>query len=191
MNGKQQIRSISGQYPDQALDKVLQAIALILLGVLAITLHARLRYPLSLPGHHGMEFMAILVAGRMLSNLKYAGSFTSLGTGLILLFPIFGFKDPFMGFNFMLPGLVIDAAYLVVRNNKYLPYFLAFFSAVAYASIPISRIVLQDFSGYVYPNLQKYGTPLYPLFSHAFFGLIGGFAGIGISFIIKPKKRVS
>lgn len=38
---------------------------LVALGVLTIVLHETFHYPLKLPGHHGLEGMALLALGRL------------------------------------------------------------------------------------------------------------------------------
>lgn len=121
---------------------VAEYIILFGLGILAILLHARLRTPLNIPGHHGLEFMAILMAGRVASKIKWASSISSLGIGFVLLFPVFGFKDPFMGFNYMLPGLFIDVFYNLTRNLKWQILILSLVAGLAYFTIPLSRLFI-------------------------------------------------
>jgi len=55
--------------------------------------------------------MALLMLGRLSSNLRFASTLSSFGIGLLLLFPVFGFNDPMMGFNMMLPGFLLDFSY--------------------------------------------------------------------------------
>ena len=167
---------------------VAEYIILFGLGILAILLHARLRTPLNIPGHHGLEFMAILMAGRVASKIKWASSISSLGIGFVLLFPVFGFNDPFMGFNYMLPGLFIDVFYNLTRNLKWQILILSLVAGLAYFTIPLSRLFIHALTGYPYASFLKFGY-FVPVVYYFMFGLAGGFTGAGITIAIINKIR--
>lgn len=185
MTGNVQQKSLSKTYlTNRSLAKVLEIILLLLAGVLAIVLHARLRTPLNIPGHHGMEFMAIILAARLSSNMKWASSISALGIGIFILFPVLGFKDPMMGFNYMLPCFFMDIAYNFTQDKKYRNLFLVIAAGLAYMLIPLSRIITTISTGYPYSTFLKHGfvTPLATFF---LFGLMGGVLGTGMYFIGK------
>jgi len=186
MNGKQLQKNISGRTISTSVPLILEYLALFGLGIVAILLHARLRTPLNIPGHHGLEFMALLMAGRVASRVKWAGTISALGIGFILLFPVFGFKDPFMGINYMFPGIVLDIFFILTRNFRWQLLILALISGVAYFTIPFSRLIIHIFTGYPYSSFLKYGY-LIPLANFFIFGLAGGFVGAGIPKAIKQK----
>jgi len=188
MSGKQHQKSISVLSHSSVYGHVAEYVILFGLGILAILLHARLRTPLNIPGHHGLEFMAILMAGRVASNIKWASSVSSLGIGFILLFPVFGFKDPLMGFNYMLPGLFIDVFYNLIRHFKWQMLILSFIAGLAYFTIPLSRLFIHALTGYPYSSFLKFGYFI-PVVNYFFFGLAGGFTGAGITIAIKNKIR--
>lgn len=189
MDGKQLIRTLSGENTKSVWLSVAEYLALFGVGILAILLHARLRTPLNMPGHHGLEFMALLMAGRVVSKIKWASSISSLGIGFILLFPVFGFKDPFMGVNFMIPGLIIDIIYNLTRQFKWQLLVMALSAGIAYLSIPISRFIIHLISGFPYTSFLKFGYVI-PMINHFLFGLAGGFLGAGVtqSLINKIKR---
>jgi len=149
-------------------------------GIIAILLHSRFKSPLNVPGHHGMEFMALLMAGRTASKIPWASSMSSLGIGFILLFPLFGFHDPFMGTTYMLPGFFIDIFYNLVKQFKWQLLILVVVSGLAYITIPLSRILIHAISGYPYSSFIRYGYIL-PLISFFIFGMAGGFVGTGVT----------
>ena len=91
MDGQTHQKSVFGLSRSQTREQILEGLLMTVLGMIAILLHARLKYPLSIPGHHGLEFMAILMAGRTLSKSRLATTYSSLGIGLMLFFPVFGF----------------------------------------------------------------------------------------------------
>jgi len=186
MNGKPLEKIISGRSLSGSVPVVVEYLILFGIGIIAILLHSRLRTPLNMPGHHGLEFMALLMAGRAASNMKWASSLSSLGIGFILLFPLFGFKDPFMGINYMLPGFTIDVVYNLARNFKYQLLILALISGLAYFMIPLSRLLLSAITGYPYQAFIKHGY-FVTIAGFFAFGLAGGFAGAGITKLILPK----
>jgi len=185
MTGNVQQKSLSKTYlTNRTLAKVLEVILLLLAGILAIVLHARLRTPLNIPGHHGIEFMAIILAARLSSNIKWASSISALGIGIFILFPVLGFKDPMMGFNYMLPCFFVDIAYNSIQNKKYGNLILALPAGIGYMLIPLSRIITNVLTGYPYGSFLKYGF-ITPLATFLLFGLMGGILGTGIYFIGK------
>ncbi len=186
MNGNVLQRSWSGLSHRSWTRILLESLLLMGLGAIAIALHTKLRIPLNIPGKHGIIFMAIFVAARLSSNLRYASSITSLGIGVLLLFPM-GFSDPFAGFNYMLPGIALDVFYLNLPGWRRKVLFLALIAGIGYMLIPLSRIILMTFTGAIYPGFVKHGV-LTPLLFFLF-GSVGGFLGTGVSrLIFKPKN---
>jgi hypothetical protein len=189
INGKVLTKTWSGLSHRTWISVVLESLLLMIIGAVAVTLHARMRTPLNIPGHHGLEFMAIFILARMGSNLKFAASISSLGIGMLLLFPILGFKDPFIGFNYMLPGFLLDALYISSPRLKRNLIFLSIISGLAYFMIPLSRLVLMATTGFPYNSFIKHGFFL-TLLSFLLFGMAGGFLGAGlVSSIRKLRKK--
>jgi hypothetical protein len=178
--GKPQAKTISGLTLNRNLALLLEVLFLLGIGAVAILLHARLRTPLNIPGHHGIEFMALLLLGRMTSNLRFASTISSIGIGLLLLFPAFGFHDPMMGFNYMLPGFFLDTYYQLGGKYKKNVWFLGVAAGLSFITIPFSRLIISASTGYPYGAFIKHGLAA-PFFSYLFFGLLGGFFGTGIS----------
>jgi hypothetical protein len=189
MNGKPLQKIISAPSLSGTVPVAIEYLILFSVGIISILLHARLRTPLNLPGHHGLEFMAILMAGRVTSRIKWASSISSLGIGFILLFPAFGFKDPFAGINYMFPGIVIDIIYFLTRQFKWQMLILALISGFAYFTIPFNRLLIHLISGYPYEAFNKHGY-LIPLAGFFIFGMAGGFTGAGItSYLLKRFNK--
>lgn len=180
MDGKQLTKTLYGQSTKSIWFSIAEYLVLFGVGIVAILLHSRFKSPLSIPGHHGLEFMALLMAGRTASKVPWASSISSLGIGFILLFPVFGFKDPLMGMSYMIPGFIIDIFFNLSKNCKWQILMLAIASGLAYFTIPLSRILIHVFSGFPYSSFIKYGYVL-PLISFFIFGLAGGFVGSGIT----------
>lgn len=180
MNGNVQQKSLLKEYlTNKTVAKTLEVIMLFLAGALAIVLHARLRIPMNIPGHHGMEFMAIILAARLSSKMRWASSISAIGIGIFILFPILGFNDPMMGFNYMLPCFFMDFAWQNTPFKKYANILLAIAAGFAYMLIPISRIITTFTTGYPYASFIKHGY-MTPVFTFLIFGFLGGLLGTGV-----------
>lgn len=185
MSGDVQQKSLSRAFlTNQTLSNLLEISLLFLSGILAIVLHARFRTPINVPGHHGLEFMAIILAARLGARMKWASSISALGIGVFALFPVLGFKDPMMGFNYMLPCVFIDFAYNNIKGKTYRNLLLPLAAGVGYMLIPVSRIITTLITGYPYSSFLKHGF-VTPLATFLLFGLLGGILGTGIYLTIK------
>ncbi len=180
MNGNVQQKSLlRASQTNLSTAKILEITLLFLAGVLAIVLHERLRNPINIPGHHGIEFMAIILAVRLTSKMKWAASISALGIGIFILFPVLGFKDPMMGFNYMLPCFFMDLAYNFVPTKKYRNLILVFAAGLGYMLIPFSRLLVTLSTGYPYSSFLKHGF-VTPVLTFMLFGILGGLLGTGI-----------
>lgn len=180
MNGNVQQKSLSKAFQTKLTTaKVLETTLLFLAGVFAIVLHERLRNPISIPGHHGIEFMAIILAARLSSKMKWAASISALGIGIFILFPVLGFKDPMMGFNYMLPCFFMDLAYNYAPVKKYRNLVLIVAAGIGYMLIPFSRLLFTLSTGYPYSSFLKHGF-ITPIVTFMLFGILGGLLGTGI-----------
>jgi len=190
MNGKHYQKTISVKSHSKVLPRILEILLLLGAGMIAILLHVRFRTPFSIPGHHGLEFMAILMLARVRSNLRFASSISSLGIGLLLIFPVFGFSDPMAGFNYMLPGILLDVLYRAFPGERKHFIFIGIIAGLAYFTIPFSRLMIHLSTGYPYGTFIKYGTwgPLLSFFS---FGMIGGILGFSFDRGVRKLKMKS
>jgi len=180
MSGNVQQKSLSKEFlTNKTLANVLEIILLLLAGVMAIVLHARLRTPINISGHHGIEFMAIIIAARLSSKMKWASSISALGIGIFILFPVLGFKNPMMGFNYMLPLFLVDIAYNFIKSEKHRNLVIALAAGFGYMLVPLSRIALMLSTGYPYSTVLRHGF-VTPVLAFFFFGLLGGLLGTGL-----------
>lgn len=166
-----------------AIPKSVEWVLLFLFGALAILAHSKLRIPLRIPGHHGLEFMLLMLIGRGLSEEKFASSIFSLGVASLIFIPGLGFKDPFMTMVYILPGIAMDFFYLTLVKSIRKDWVLALASGFSYALIPIFRVLISSLTGFIYPSLM--GGIFYPIILHFIFGSVGGFLGYKISHSIK------
>lgn len=186
MNGKLQQRTISRVFPVST--SVLEVLLLAILGVVAVVLRAKLRIPLQIPGHHGLEVMAILMIGRKASALPVATSISTLAASLMVLFPFMGFSDPFMPVVYILMGVVIDVLYRFVRLFRENLILFSLLGGIAYMVIPLSRIVVHFTTGYQYPSFARAGY-LTPVLTHFLFGAGGALLGGAIVYAARQVKK--
>jgi hypothetical protein len=183
MNGKPQVKSISKALPVNTV--VLEILLLSLLGLLAMVIRARLRVPIQMPGHHGLEVMAILMIGRKITQIPMATTIATLAGGLSSLLPFMGFSDPFMPVIYILLGVVTDLFYMLVPAfRKYFALFVLL-GGIAYMIIPLSRILIVSTGLYQYPSLVRNGF-LYPVLTHFLFGTGG--AALGGALVLAGKR---
>ncbi len=189
MNGKLQVKTISKVSVSKELFTTIAEVFLLLgLGVLAITLHAYLRYPLNLPGHHGIEFMALLIFGSKISRLKASTSVFSLGVGIFLMFPLIGIKDPFAPLVYMMPGFLFYFSTLAFKNLKNKFWFIALIGGIAYTAIPLTRFIIMIVINYPYKSLITHGA-LYVIACFFAFGLVGTLFTTGIFKTFNKKNN--
>ncbi len=180
MNGSVQQRNLSREFlTSLTIERILEVLLLIIAGALAIVIHARLRTPINIPGHHGIEFMAIILGARLSSDIKWASSISALGIGIFILFPVLGFKDPMMGLNYMLPCFAIDLAYNYSPKGRYKNLFIMLAAGFGYMMIPLSRVIITFSTGYPYSSFIKHGF-FTPFATFLIFGFLGGALGTGI-----------
>jgi len=185
MSGKSQVKTLSKAFQIRPLTTTLEIILMIGLGMLAIFLHAKLRTPLKLPGHHGLEFMAIIIAGRYFSRTKIATSFSALGIACLAFIPALGFKDPFMALVLTVPCFMIDILFNWIKNKRTIVVILALIAGLSYLTIPITRFIIQSTTGFVYSSLLS--GLAFPVLTHFAFGFVGGLIGAGLMHGIKEK----
>lgn len=164
---------------------VLEILLLMMAGGLVAYMHFTVRIPLNIPGHHGLEFMAVYALVRLTSRLPYAATITMLGTGIMMLIPGAGGGSMLHGFSYLLPGLILDLAYYIGKDKIRNLIVIAMLSGLAYMCIPLTRAFLNSISGYPYMAFVKYGIA-YTTLSFFFFGMMGGVLGYGL-FAIKES----
>ena len=190
MNGISFQKSASKAFPIENTLSWWEALLLISSGALAVFLHHIFRPPLCLPGHHGIEWMALLIMGRSLSRFRGAGSLASLGAAGMSMLPVWGAShDPFIWLIYLLPGPVMDLAF------RYLPrfagkfWFLALLGGLAHVTKPVARLIITVLSGWSLGSF-RYGV-VYPITSHLLYGLIGGLLGALLVFGIQHLSTKS
>jgi hypothetical protein len=149
---------------------------LVSLGVAIVLLEQAFRWPLQLPGHHGLEAMALLVFGRLSCTNPWSA--TLVGASAAVAAPFVGADHGvLMPLFYVLPGIVLDAGYrLWPRLVSQALLFLPLVAAVAFASKPVVRVVANQLFGMPFGSLRA--GPVYPILTHLMFGFLGALAAV-------------
>lgn len=176
--GNQSAKTISGPFrADIAL--VLQILILFAAGFSAVILHARFRNPIGIPGHHGLEFMALATATALSFRFRLRGVVFSLGAGAALFLPFLGFTDPFAEIVFLLPAIILCLLADAFRFKSKIALIVLFaFGGIAYMAIPVARLIIHAATGFPYKSLLM--SPVYATAMHFVFGVAGTILGYSI-----------
>ena len=153
-----------------------RALFLVTLGVGIAALEQAFRWPLQMPGHHGLEAMALLVLGRLSCTNPWSA--TLVGASAAVAAPMMGAEHGvLMPLFYVLPGLVLDLGYrfwpqLASRSLLLLPLL----GAIAFASKPITRALANQLFGMQFGSLRA--GPVYPILTHLMFGFLGARAAL-------------
>lgn len=164
---------------------------LFLLGVIAGLLHVHLRYPLSISGHHGLEWMALLLFGRLLSSqrgaaLTIAGGAAASYLAQSALLPLAHEVKP--AFIFLLTGAAADILYRITRDRLPVLVRAGIIGGLSFITKPMVMYAL--FLGLGMHVGMFIKNPDYlPFISHLLFGATGGIGGALLARAAMPKKR--
>ncbi|MBK8618774.1 MAG: hypothetical protein IPN96_17020 [Anaerolineales bacterium] len=111
MNGTSSLKNKLNSFPTEWSLSWIEALLLIGGGVMAVVLHRALDTSPGLPGHHGIEWMAIMILGRASSRFRGAGTLTSIGASFASTLPMLHGDNPFTWMYYLLPGPVMDLAF--------------------------------------------------------------------------------
>lgn len=135
------------------------------LGAAGVALHAGFRWPLHLPGHHGLEWMALLAFARVTASRRWSASAVGLAAAGVALAPAWGFHDPFAPLAYLLAGVLLDGLCLAgerVPRGVVLP---------VGAALAFTASGLVTFLSAFHPGVGLW------LAGHLGFGLLGGLMG--------------
>ncbi len=186
MNGTSSLKTASKAFPTEWSLTWIEALLLIGGGVMAVVLHRALDMSLGLPGHHGIEWMAIMILGRASSKFRGAGTLTSIGASFASVLPFLHGDNPFTWIYYLLPGPVMDLAfrYLPRYTNKL--WFMVLLGGIAHITKPIGQLTVNLVTGWPIGSF-RFGV-VYPFASHLLFGMIGGLLG---ALVVLGTSRIS
>jgi len=179
MNGTSSLETASKAFPTKWSLSWLEALLLIGGGVMAVVLHRALDMSLGLPGHHGIEWMAIMIIGRASSRFRGAGTLTSIGASFASVLPFLHGDNPFTWIYYLLPGPLMDLAFRYLPRYANKLWFMVLLGGFAHMTKPIGQLTMNLLTGWPVGSF-RFGV-LYPFASHLLFGMIGGLIGVLIT----------
>ncbi len=188
MNGKLHQKTLLRRFPISFSGLIFESAFLFFIGILPIVFHFRSRYNLGIPGHHGMEFMAMIMIGRTVTRSRWASVMMTLGILTALFIPFLGIKNPVTAIVFIVPPFIVDLFYNYARNWKNKILLLALTGGIAYTALPIYKTILYLTTGFPYKPILL--NPFYPFISHFVFGFAGALLGASIVLTIKKNRRL-
>ena len=138
-----------------------------------MTLHVSVDWALKLPGHHGLEWMALLMFARTLSRERYAATIAAMSAATVSVLPLAGFHESSMGVSYLLAGLVVDGLSRLVQRPQAGVYGLV--AALGHATKPLWKLAASKSLGLKFGSLLTGLTV--PMLGHLMFGFVGGVAG--------------
>jgi hypothetical protein len=165
-----------------------EALLLIGSGVTAVVLHRAFDLALGLPGHHGIEWMALLLIGRVSSRFRGAGILTSVSASLASTLPFLQGGNPYSWIFYLLPGLVVDLAFRYLPRLTHHLWFLILLAGLAHVTKPLGQLTINLIAGWPFGSF-RFGV-LYPFAGHLLLGMIGGLlAALAVSGIRRYSQK--
>jgi len=189
MNGTSSLKNTSSASQTEWSLTWFEALLLLGSGLMAVVLHRATDFSPGLPGHHGIEWMALMILGRASSRFRGAGTLTSVGASAASMLPFLQGENPFTWLFYLLPGLVMDLAYRYLPRYASKLWFLVLLGGFAHATKPLGQLAINLISGWPFGSF-RYGV-VYPFASHIFFGMIGGLLGALVVLGIRRYSKKS
>lgn len=170
-------KTLSNPYAPEGTGR-LSLLSLLLLGGIAGVLHIYLKYPLGIPGRHGLEWMALLLFGRCLSNNRYAATILAGGAAgsyliqISLLAPGYGIKPALV---FLLTGACADLLFRFSKDRLPMIINAGLIGGLAFVTKPLVMFCL-FLTGIKFDSFVR-NPDFLPFVSHFLFGLVGGVGG--------------
>jgi hypothetical protein len=178
-------KSLLKVLPNKTFATIVEVLFLFLIGMLAVTLHAKLRMPMKLPGKQGVLFMFLLISAYSFSRFRFATLISCAGASILLFANVLAFDDPFMAIEYLLLGCVMDMLLNGIPKLQAKIWYVALVCGISWMIIPLSREIIHLTTGYFYPSLMT--GLLFPVSTHFAAGFTGGLIGAAAAKGIKTS----
>jgi len=157
--------------------------ALVALGIIAALAHQYFRLGINMPGHHGLEWMTLLLFGRMQSRYRWAG--LMIATGAATTYVLYASVMPLTlsvkpVFAYLLNGLCVDLLFRYTPGK--LPGFIKgiILGGISFVAKPVFLLGTVMLFEFHFGSFTKHGY-YYPVLTHFAFGAIGGICGMTLA----------
>lgn len=162
------------------------ALYLIALGSIGVALHATVRVPLHLPGHHGLEWMGLLAFARMTVPRRWSATAAGVAATAVAFLPVWGFHDGMAPLVYLVSAVALDALCVLIPSRFPPRLVVSLAAALAFSAAG----VLTFFAGPHGAAQSGPGLGLW-LWSHFGFGLAGAFIGAQLGTITMRRLRAN
>lgn len=172
-------------------DGSLTLLSLFLLGTSAAVLHQHLRLGINIPGHHGLEWMTVLLFGRCLSQHRWAACAIAVGAASAYFaqsatMQLAHTAKP--AIVYLLNGVCLDLLYRMTSKNLPTVFKAGWLGGVVFAIKPAVLVPVSMLLGLQFGSFDKHGH-LYPVLTHFAFGSVGALAGIYLAMGLKAPSK--
>lgn len=147
-------------------------------------LHTSVEWGLGIPGHHGLEWMALLMFGRTLSRERHAATVAACSAGGLAMLPVSG-MNPSAAISYVLAGLAVDALYRLCRRPGAAT--LGVLAALGHVTKPLWKLGATLGATVHFGSIAN-GVWL-TLGGHLLFGFVGGVAGALAGLAVRERLR--
>lgn len=145
------------------------------LGALGVVLHASIRVPMHLPGHHGLEWMALLALAYMILPRRWAATGVGICATLLAYLPVWGWHDPFAPLIYLASALVFDLLCIMLPKRRLRRSALVLAAGLAFAVAGLISFFVGPHGATIHTAWQLWTG------MHFGFGLTGALIGIQLS----------
>jgi hypothetical protein len=175
MNGNSSPRKLFGSIDLTGGLSLGRLLWLLSLGVAMAVLERRFNWSLQMPGHHGIEAMALLMLGRLSCTNRWSATIAAASAAVAA--PALGAEHgPLMPLFYLLPGALLDLGYGLRPRARLFVLYLPLVAALAWASKPALRVLANLTMGMQFGSLRA--GPVYPILTHLMFGFVGGLVAV-------------
>lgn len=169
------LRARSSGSTEVAADGLDAKILLLLLGlgVAIVLLHQAFRFPLNLPGRHGLDAMALMAMGRLAGGYRWSAGLVGASAGGTALLVGAGPLAPVL---YPLVGILMDLGTRLLPHWRTSLFVLPVIAGLAWASRPLVRWFTAHGTGMEFGSLV-HGLA-WPVFTHMLFGAVGGLVAV-------------
>lgn len=170
---------------DPARQRLIYLALIFLAGAITVAMHDAFRWPLKMPGRHGLELMAILVFVRAASGERYAALLAAVGG--VAAIGVFGHGTGVESVVLLLQGLALDIGWLMLRGQRLWLFALPLIAGMAHTIKPLTKLFFQQ--GFGIPSDSLINGLAYPMTTHFVFGLVGGIFGALAYYAMHKNKH--
>ena len=165
---------LSNDIKHQPLSAWRSALYLTGLGALGVILHASLRVPMHLPGHHGLEWMALLAFAVITVPRRWAATGAGIAAMAVAYLPVWGWHEPFAPLLYLASAVLFDLLYTILPGRRLQRISLVIAGALAFAAAGC----ISFFAGPHGASLHSAWDVWFGM--HLGFGLAGSLIGVQI-----------